>query len=325
MNTPPDKSSCWPFNSPALGPSAAELAEDRRAVAARLHRSYLNLVKEMRPLQAAWDADPQAAFVHAASAGWALGAHWRADDAPLYDAPFWTAIAPLEAGGAVSAPAAGADTAPGERLVRRRDAVLALPSMLAAATVSRAQVAAVLEAFDAGYLQELAGDEDFGAILAALGRDECVRTCMAYAGLLVTSVPPNFYAFVAGKGAPCLMLEVLVLAASALVCSGNATAVRIWQIEERFDELDMALTPDRTALNIDAAAGALVRMLDDFRRAAGDVHALLEKAGSRRFGTRASTTLTAEMAAIVADTACRDCGSSEHTTPLFRRGTVRYE
>ena len=303
------------------------IADERRQMVARLHRSYLNLVKEMAPLQAEWDAGPQAAFARAAAAGWQLGASWRDADANEFDAAFWNNIAPIAAM-EVSSPSSDTSMSPAERLLRMRDQVLALPSLLAAGdrAAITTQLGVVLRNFDAAYADEILGDEDFGPILDLIQHDESVLSYMAYVGLLITSVPPNFYAFVAGKGAPCLLLEAIVLAVCALVSGSNATAARIWEIEERLDELEVEDTPASEALNIDDAADALIRMLDDLRRAADDVHELCsDKSEAQQAGVAGQTSITEKMAAIVADTSCRDCGSSKHTTALFRMGTVRYE
>lgn len=295
---------------------------------ARLHRSYLNLENEMRPLRAEWDARPQAAFANAAAVGWQLGAQWRDADADLFDARFWDNIRPIDVA-AVTDKAASGGTLAAERLVRMRDQILVLPSLLAAgdpAAISK-QLDMVLREFDAAYAEEIFSHEHYAIILDLIKHDDSVLAYMAYVGLMITTVPPNFYAFVAGKGAPCLMLETVVLAVSALVSGDNATAVRIWELEERFDDLDVEDTPDSEALNIDGAVDALVRMLHDFRRAANDVHELCStfSAAQRAGSGGAPMPIAEKMAAIVADTSCRDCGSRTHTTTLSRMGTVSYE
>ena len=302
-----------------------QIAEERGQMVARLHRSYLNLVNEMQPLQRAWDEGAQAAFVHAAHSGWQLGADWRAVDADLFDAPFWHAIAPVDA---VVADTGAANARVAEQLVNMRDAVLAFPFVVASGddAAIRRQINTVLRAFDAQLADEILAHEDFALILDVMRHDDAVLSFMAYVGLMISVVPPNFYAFVAGKGAPCLMLEAVMLAVATLLSGDRAAALRIRQIEERFDNLDAADTPASVALNVIAAAGALVRMLKDFPRAADDVHQLcVAIPKGRRAAAGSGTTISARMAAIVADTSCRDCGSKKHTTTLSRMGTINYE
>ena len=315
------------------GPSASncsddELADDRRHMEARLHRSYLNLVEAMATLQAEWDAGPQAAFLRAAVDGWQLGAHWRDARSDVYDAAFWEALEPLEASKAGTR-AAGEISNAAERLLAMRAQVLSLASVLAGGdkTAIKAQVSEVLRTFDAKFADQILHHEAFDTILEQIKHEQSVLAYMAYVGLLMTSVPPNFYAFVAGKGAPCLMLEGVVLAVTALVSGDNTTAWRGWEIEERFDQLEVDDTPASDALEIDAAVDAFIRMLDDFRRAAGDLHELCDKIGVAQQARNgpAATSIRDKMAAIVADTSCRDCGSIEHTTVLSRMGTVSYE
>ena len=304
---------------------ARQIAEERGQMVARLHRSYLNLVNEMAALQSAWDAGGQSAFERAARDGWQLGAAWRAAGAAVFDAAFWDGIGPIDTvlqdSGAASAHVA-------ERLVNMRHAILSFPFVVASGEEAaiRGHIDAVMRGFDADFADEILGHEDFALILEVIRHDDSVLSFMAYVGLMMAAVPPNFYAFVAGKGAPCLMLEAVLLAVGTLLSGGSAAALRIRQLEERFDELDPDQTRAGAALNIGAAADALVRMLQDFRRAADDVHQLcVAIPAARRAAAGSGTSISARMAAIVADTSCRDCGSKKHTTTLSRMGTVNYE
>jgi hypothetical protein len=234
-------------------------------------------------------------------------------------------MAPLDAPGVYSAQA---NRLVAEQLVGMRDAILAFPSVAVAGEPAAIgmHVDVVLRGFDAGLADEILAHDDFNLILDVIRHDDSVLSFMGYVGLMMTCVPPNFYAFVAGKGAPCLMLEASLLAVATLLDGGMATALRIRQIEQRFDELEVDASPASEALNVVGAADALVRMLLDFRRAADDVHQLcVGIPAKRRASSGAGETISTRMAAMVADTSCRDCGSKKHTTTLSRMGTVNYE
>ena len=304
---------------------ARQIAEERGQMVARLHRSYLNLVNEMAPLQAAWDAGAQTAFARAAHDGWQLGADWRDAGAAVYDAAFWNDIAPIDA---VVQDTGKASARAAERLINMRRAILSFPFVVASGDEAaiRGHIDSVMRSFDAAFADEILGHDDFALILEVIRHDDSVLSFMAYVGLMIAAVPPNFYAFVAGKGAPCLMLEAVLLAIGTLLSGGSAAALRIRQIEERLDDLEPDQTRASEALNIVDAADALVRMLQDFRRAADDVHQLcVGIPAARRAAAGSGINITDRMAAIVADTSCRDCGSKKHTTTLSRMGTVNYE
>jgi hypothetical protein len=89
-------------------------------------------------------------------------------------------------------------------------------------------------------------------------------------------------------------------------------------------------TAGKKIKRVKAAVDAFIRMLEDLSNAVDDLHQLgakLVKARAKglRVKGQSKMTLKAKKESIKRDKKCRLCGSTEHSTPRGRQGTVVYK
>ncbi len=174
-------------------------------------------------------------------------------------------------------------------------------------------------------------DPNFAVVLEIIADHDSALSYLAYVGLMLEAIPPNFYAYVAGKGGAYIMIEIVMLIVTALLSAGSAVAVRIGALVARFASASAKVgTIQRKFKRAKAAVDAFIRVLEDLSRAADDLHTLgvkLIHARSKKLIVRGNTktTLQAKRTMVKRDKRCRLCGSTSHTTPRTRRGTVEYE
>ncbi|MGO4379895.1 hypothetical protein [Pseudoduganella sp. RAF53_2] len=379
--------------------SEREISEDRDAIVARLHGSYLHLMEQMSEFQQQWDENPTMAFMISAKEGWnAGGAEWLSDQAELFEKATWVNLGnklqdaagtgydrlatyskeryealkaelnrhvenpedtlynwawwqasiertatsyatqklkELEASGqhvvdTARNVLASADKA--QKIYRHRDAIMGLPTLIANGDPRPVQafVDTVLMDIDPELAKAIRTDPNFPVVLELIADHDSALSYLSYAGLMLEGIPPNFYAYAAGKGGAYLMIEVVMLVITALLSAGTAAAARIGMLAARFATASAKVASlGKRLKRAKAAIDAFVRVLQDLSDAVDDLHALgakLLRARSKGLVVRGrtKTTLQAKKAAIKRDKRCRCCGSTQHTTPRFRMGTVEY-
>lgn len=115
------------------------------------------------------------------------------------------------------------------KIYKHRDAILNLPTLIANGEPRPIQafVDNELMDIDPELAKAIKGDPHFAIVLEIIADNESALTYLSYAGLMIEAIPPNFYAYVAGKGAAYLMIEVVMLIITALLSAGAAVAARI--------------------------------------------------------------------------------------------------
>lgn len=178
---------------------------------------------------------------------------------------------------------------------------------------------------------EIKNDPNFAVVLELIADHDSALTYLSYASLMLEAIPPNFYAYAAGKGGAYLMVEVVMLTVTALLSAGGAAAARITMLVARFASTSVkAVTAGSRIEKAKAAISAFIRVLEDLSDAANRLHDLgakLLNARSRGLSITGGTkaTLVAKKEGIKRDSKCRLCGSTAHTTPRSRQGTVQYQ
>jgi hypothetical protein len=219
------------------------------------------------------------------------------------------------------------------KIYRHRDAILNLPNQIAEGDVKgiEAFVDTVLMDIDPEQAKAIKANEDFYAILEVIADHESALIYLSYAGLCFEAIPPNFYAYMAGKGGAYLLVELVLLIVTALLSAGTAAAARIATLCTRIALSSAKIAKvARKAKAIQKAVESFLSLMDDFSRAVDDLYRLgqkLVKARSRGVVLKGptKTTLRAKRELIKRDKKCRICGSTQHTTPHHRLGTVEYE
>lgn len=214
-------------------------------------------------------------------------------------------------------------------LQEQRAAILALPALLASG--DRAAIAhfreRVLSALWPDLAAGLRDTQHQHIIEELLNEQDSMLTWLAYMELAFDAIPPSVYAYIAGTGGSTLMLELRLLLPLLLLDTGSSAADAASELQQR---LECCLGDEEEFQPPDQAIADLTTLLLQFRRAANEVHeigALLAdgRADELDLPRPARSTLAARMAAIRADKSCRECGSTEHSTPLLTVGTVNYE
>jgi hypothetical protein len=214
-----------------------------------------------------------------------------------------------------------------------RQAILDLPTLIANGDPRPVQkfVETVLMDIDPTLAKAIRNDPNFAVVLEIIADHDSALSYLAYVGLMLEAIPPNFYAYVAGKGGAYIMIEIVMLVVTALLSAGSAAAARIGMLVARFASAGAKVgTITRKLKRAKAAVDAFIRTIEDFSRAVDDLHSLggkLLRARRKSLVVKGSTktTLQAKRNLIKRDKRCRFCGSTSHSTPRTRRGTVEYE
>lgn len=216
-------------------------------------------------------------------------------------------------------------------VIERRDAILALPEMVAQGDVDglEAFIDNDLAAIDPDYAEELRYNKDWQGAIEILHEGNAVGIFMIYLQLFIVVVPPNFYAHLAGKAGFYIFIEVLLIIIGALLGGAGAVA-RIGALSARLARL--GATGASIARKIDRAQDALAafrRMLDAFESSLNNMMELRQKLLiSRRRNVRRGTTkntLEERRETEKRDKSCRICKKKDHNTPLDRRGECDYQ
>ena len=220
-----------------------------------------------------------------------------------------------------------------QKIYQHREAILNLPVLIANGEPRPIQafVDTVLADIDPAFAKAIRNDPNFAVVLEIISDHDSALSYLSYVGLMLEAIPPNFYAYVAGKGSAYLMIEVILLIVTALLSAGAAAAARISMLIARVAAAGVKVaTANRRLKRAKAAIDAFVRTLSDLSQAVDDLHNLgakLVQARSKNLVIKGSTksTLQARKTAIKRNKKCRLCGSAEHTTPRRRPGNVEYD
>ncbi|MET3134307.1 hypothetical protein AAKU55_004602 [Oxalobacteraceae bacterium GrIS 1.11] len=220
-----------------------------------------------------------------------------------------------------------------QKIYQHREAILNLPNLIADGKPIPIQafVEGVLMDIDPELAKAIRHDPNFYLVLEVIADNDSALTYLSYVGLMIEAIPPNFYAYVAGKGGAYVMIEVVMLIVTALLSAGSAVAARIAMLVARFAANSAKLVNIGKKLQrAKAAVDAFIRAIEDFSDAVGDLHNLgakLVRARSKKLHVRGhtKTTLQAKRESIKRDKKCRRCGSTQHSTPRSRIGTVVYK
>lgn len=220
-----------------------------------------------------------------------------------------------------------------QKIYKHRDAILKLPALIAQGKPRPIQafVENELMDIDAKLAMEIRNHKNFALVLEIIADNESVLTYLSYVGLMFEAVPPNFYAYVAGKGGAYLMIEVVLLVVTALLSAGTAAAARVTMLIARFAATGAkVVTANARIRRAQAATSAFLRALESLSRATDDLHSLgakLLKVRSKPLVAtgRSETTIIAKKESIKRDKKCRVCGATDHVTPKgYSLGTVVY-
>lgn len=219
------------------------------------------------------------------------------------------------------------------KIYKHREAILNLPVLIAQGDPRPVQafVETVLMDIDSELAKKIRYHKDFALVLAIIEDHDSALSYLSYVGLMMEAIPPNFYAYCAGKGGAYLMIELVLLVVTAMLSAGTAVAVRIGMLAARLAAGSAKIAAaSRTIRRGKAAIDAVVRMLGELSRAVESLHKIADKIIELRnkgfvFISKTKSTYHAKKQALKRDVKCKVCGSTAHRTPRRRRGQVEYE
>jgi hypothetical protein len=219
------------------------------------------------------------------------------------------------------------------KIYKHRNAILNFPTLIADREPGpiEAFVDNVLMDIDPPFAKAIKTNPEFGYVLAVIDDDESALSYLAYVGLMLEAIPPNFYFYVYGKAGAYLMLEAVLLMAGTLLTGGTATAGRVAMLIARITSMSAKVAKiTRRVKRAKAAIESFIRILEDLLDVAKDLRRLGEKlvqvrSKNLRLKGQTKSTINAKKASIKRDKKCRLCGSTTHSTPRSRRGVVDYE
>lgn len=219
------------------------------------------------------------------------------------------------------------------KIYKHRDAILNLPNLIAKGEPRPIQafVENELMDIDREFATAIRYDKNFAVVLEIIADNDSALTYLSYVGLMFEAIPPNFYAYAAGKGGAYVMIEVIMLVVTALLSAGSAAAMRIATLAAKFVGGGVkVITASSKIKRAQASIAAFTRSLEAMSRAADDLHSLgakLVKARGKPLVVtgKSKTTISAKKDSIKRDKKCRVCGSADHVTPNYRLGTVVYK
>lgn len=216
------------------------------------------------------------------------------------------------------------------KLYQYREEILSLPKLFAEGKPEPIQafVDDVLMKIDPELAQAIKDSPNFYIVLELMADDDSVLMYMTYVSLSIEAMPPNFFAYAAGKGGAYVLLEVILLLASALFTAGTVTAARVGTLLARLAVRTAgAARITKKIQQTQEAFGAFVRTVEDTLNAAERLQALGDKLRIARlkgfvFKGRTQTTIAARRTMVKRKAHCLICGSEKHRTPGGRIGAV---
>jgi hypothetical protein len=220
-----------------------------------------------------------------------------------------------------------------QKLYKHRDAIMRLPTLLAKGDPKPIQafVENELMDIDPELARAIRGDKRFAIVLEVLADHESTMSFVTYMGLMIEAIPPNFLAYIAGKGAMYLIIELVLLIVTAFISAGAAAAARIAQLLVRITAIGRKVSgATRKFVRAKAAALAFVQAVEDLNLAAKRIHDLGPKLMSARsrgvvVSGKTEKTLVTKKKPVTRDARCQLCHSTKHSTPRSKRGTVTYK
>ncbi len=213
-----------------------------------------------------------------------------------------------------------------QHIYRHRQAILDLPKAIANGDVNRVEgfVDTVLMDIDPTLAKSIKESEHWPIVIELINDHESGLAYVTYLSLMLEAIPPNFLAFLAAKYGIYLLIEIVLLVVLAFISVGAGPAARIGMLAAR-----LAATSTKVRRG-QAAISAMTRMLDDFAKAAEALHDIGRKLViARQKGTRVKTSTGTSSTALrqnaKREQRCRMCNDTDHKTPRYKLGTVKYE
>lgn len=210
-----------------------------------------------------------------------------------------------------------------EKLYKYRKEILNLPTLIANGDPKPIEhfVDVILMDIDEDLAWSIKQSKQYYLVLELVADHDSILMYMSYISLTIEAVPPNFYAYVAGKGGAYVLVEVVLLIVTAILTAGTATAARIGTLLARLAVRGAGAANTAKKLHhAEKAYEAFGASIQGFGTTAKQLHGVGDKlliARQRGLvltgGTR--STIAARRQLIKREPKCLICGSTKHKTP----------
>ncbi|MGN2719720.1 DUF4150 domain-containing protein [Aliivibrio fischeri] len=213
-----------------------------------------------------------------------------------------------------------------ECIAKNRQAILDLPKNLSDGDIDAIEifVDTILMEIDPEWAKEIKESEHFSKALAVIQNHSSAMLYNAYLSLIIEAIPPNFYAYHAGKAGAYIALELIFTIALSVLTLGAGAATRIATVTAK-----LTLGTKRIS-TLNHASKALTTFIDTTKGMVDvlqDYDKLADKLIKRPMGSikgKGNETLTMTKTNVKRNGKCRLCHSDEHKTPKLYRGEVNY-
>ena len=220
-----------------------------------------------------------------------------------------------------------------EKIYRHKDAILELPIRVARGDINGIEqfIDTVLMDIDPVSAKAIKTNPNYPYILEVIADHDSAMAYYTYAGLIYESIPLNFYAYIAVKGAIYLVLEVILTIVLALFTEGVGAAARLGMLATRIATIGNKVAKfSKKAEQLQLAIASFTKMLRVFEEASHDLLLLgkkLNRVRARKLVLKGETktTLKAERKLESRVHHCMICGSTKHATPHGPRGNIQYD
>lgn len=222
-----------------------------------------------------------------------------------------------------------------DKIQKHKDEILKLPEYIASGDAVRVEnfVDTVVADMYPELAAEIKENPEFHMVLELLSEHDAALVYVVYMQLILESVPPNFYAYIAGKGGAYVGIEIILLVALSFLSLGAGTAARLTMLAARIASSSAKVAgASKKIKKAQKAVDAFVQNINDFvdvldkYRTLGLLLRKGRSAGLLKVG-RSKGTVKVKKENNKRDRRCRRCDSLKHSTPrsVRPRGCVVYK
>ncbi len=221
-----------------------------------------------------------------------------------------------------------------DKLYKHRQAIMNLPTLISQGDAMAVQdfIDNVLMDIDPEMATSIKDSSDFHIVLELIDDHQAALIYTAYLSLFIDAIPPNFYAYVSGKGGVYLVIEIILLVLLSFLTLGAGAAARITTLTAKLAASGAkAAVASKKIKQAQQAVNAVKRTVEDFANSADTLKQIGKKLTvARSVGIKkkasSNSTLAVTKKNQKRDTRCRRCKKTDHSTPRASRnkGNIHY-
>ena len=219
-----------------------------------------------------------------------------------------------------------------KKMYAHRDAIMALPKHVAEGDIIKIQsfIDNELKAIDPEWSAVIRNSPGTPVMLELIADHDSALSYLTYVSLMIESVPPNFYVYVAGKGGVYLLIELILTIVLAFFTGGTAAVARVSTLAARILASSARVAAiGRKVEKLLEAFEAFVHCINIYEHVTKVLYALgqkLVKIRQRAEQWMDQTLRKMRMKRKVGkrDSKCQHCRCGDHRTPRGGCGVLNY-